>query len=101
MTPSLQAGSYVSLALLGNGTVVSWWRDGYDQYKVPDDATANVVAIDAGAGHCMALLDNGKQPYTPHVRVHRRMHYASFSHVRAAAMVAMASGTPCMHDCQP
>ncbi len=51
-------GSYTSLALRADGTVVGWGLNRYGEANVPD-GLHDVVAIDTGAGFAMALRDDG------------------------------------------
>ncbi len=55
---SVAAGRYHGLALKGDGTVVAWGRDTYNQTIVPNDLYG-VVAIAAGAEHSVALKADG------------------------------------------
>jgi hypothetical protein len=59
---ALASGSFVTMALKTNGTVVSWGLSPndpyYNQYKLPDDLT-NVVAVSAGVYVSLALLADG------------------------------------------
>ena len=54
----LQAGSYHSLALKYDGTVVAWGDDSAGQTNVPA-GLSNVVAIAAGGFHSLALKTDG------------------------------------------
>jgi hypothetical protein len=56
----LTAGGDHSLALLADGTVVSWGADYFGQASVPPSAT-NVLALSAGGAHSLALAGNGTQ----------------------------------------
>jgi alpha-tubulin suppressor-like RCC1 family protein len=60
---AIAAGSYHSMALLDDGTVVAWGSDKDEQYKqcdIPADlSNYYVVAIAAGHEHSMALKDDG------------------------------------------
>lgn len=51
-------GSYSSLALRADGTVVGWGLNRYGEVAVPDDLS-DVVAIDSGAGFSIALRAGG------------------------------------------
>jgi hypothetical protein len=51
-------GTYSSLALRADGTVVGWGLDSYGEASVPA-GLADVVAIDVGAGFSMALSSDG------------------------------------------
>src|SRR5207253_2553404 len=55
---AIAAGSFHSLALRKNGTVVGWGRNDHGQCSVPRDLS-NVIAIAAGYQHSLALKDNG------------------------------------------
>lgn len=71
---ALAAGNYVMLALMSNGTVMSWGRNIEGQLgvgmtgnrgyaSIVKDGTgqplSDVIAISAGAGHCIALTSDG------------------------------------------
>jgi alpha-tubulin suppressor-like RCC1 family protein len=66
---SVSAGGFYSLALLRNGTVVSWGADGLGQLgngsttstdlPGPVSGLSGVSAISAGTNHALALLSNG------------------------------------------
>ncbi len=68
---AIAAGADHCLALLSNGTVMTWGANGFGQLGVGNTVNqsipqqiqttglSNVVAIAAGYGHCLALLSNG------------------------------------------
>ncbi|MFB9279033.1 invasin domain 3-containing protein [Cohnella cellulosilytica] len=71
---AIAAGNYVMLALMSNGTVMSWGRNVEGQLgvgttgnrgyaSIVKDGTgqplSDVIAISAGAGHCIALTSDG------------------------------------------
>jgi alpha-tubulin suppressor-like RCC1 family protein len=55
---ALAAGSYHSLALSADGTVVGWGRNDFGQTNIPASAT-NVEALAAGGWHNLALRGDG------------------------------------------
>ena len=55
---ALAGGKYHSMALTGNGTVVAWGDNTWNQTNVPA-GLSNVVAIAAGGFHSLALKQNG------------------------------------------
>jgi len=55
---AISAGTYHSLALLANGTVIAWGTNQYGQISVPHDLS-NVTAIAAGGTHSLALKADG------------------------------------------
>ena len=55
---AVAAGSYHSLALKADGTVVSWGHNTSGQTNVPA-SLSNVVAIAAGGRHSLALKEDG------------------------------------------
>jgi len=58
----LACGLKHSVALKGNGTVVCWGDNTYNQCSPPSSVTdtgSNVVAVDAGDDHCIALKGDG------------------------------------------
>ncbi|SPE56912.1 exported hypothetical protein [Verrucomicrobia bacterium] len=57
-TPRIAAGSYHSLALKSDGTVVAWGDNSTGETNIPADAT-NVVAIATGFSHNLALKGDG------------------------------------------
>jgi Regulator of chromosome condensation (RCC1) repeat len=65
---AIASGTFISMALRTNGTVVSWGgtpdNPYYYQVKLPDDLT-NVVAIAAGEGLSLALLGDGTVVVAP------------------------------------
>jgi trimeric autotransporter adhesin len=56
---AIAAGSFYSVALKADGTVVSWGDNSYGQTIIPTSAT-NAVAIAAGGGHSLALKAEGE-----------------------------------------
>ena len=50
----MAAGTWHSLALRANGTVIAWGDDSAGQTNLPSDLT-NVIAIAAGGNHSLAL----------------------------------------------
>jgi hypothetical protein len=54
----IAAGSYHSLALQSDGTVVGWGYDAYGQRTIPV-GLSNVVQVDAGDSHNLALKSDG------------------------------------------
>jgi alpha-tubulin suppressor-like RCC1 family protein len=55
--PAIAAGSFHSLALKGNGTVVSWGSNAFGQAS-PPAGLSGVTAIAAGPYHSLALRLN-------------------------------------------
>ncbi|MET1007718.1 MAG: hypothetical protein ABWX96_19365 [Propionibacteriaceae bacterium] len=58
VSASDSAGSYASLALRSDGTVVGWGQNNYGETSPPADLTG-VVAIDSGPGFSVALRSDG------------------------------------------
>ena len=56
---AISGGSFHSLALKYDGTVVAWGDDSAGQIDVPAAALSNVVAIAAGGFHSLALKSDG------------------------------------------
>jgi alpha-tubulin suppressor-like RCC1 family protein len=56
---AISAGSYFSLALRADGSVVAWGSDRYGETSVPWQALSDVVAISAGSRHSLALRADG------------------------------------------
>lgn len=57
---AITAGSFHSLALRSDGSVVAWGRNHVGQTDVPPEARQGVVAVAAGSRHSMVLLGSGR-----------------------------------------
>ncbi|MGI6144793.1 MAG: LamG-like jellyroll fold domain-containing protein, partial [Peptococcia bacterium] len=56
---AISAGSYFSMALKADGSVVVWGYNEHGQCNVPEEARSGVIAISAGGFHCLALKADG------------------------------------------